>query len=100
MFYVADGTLVWPARIRPWGGEPKVKDLDIAYHYWQGRDGKKRLIVTVDGVLEDDLYSEDLVPFLFQQGVIDGEWSVVDANDTDGHTYIEETYTNFTLVQC
>lgn len=92
---LADGTLVWPARIRPWfGNKSEVKNLDLNFAY--GRD-KRSLLVTVDGALEDDLHTADLVPFLLQQGVIDGKWVIAKANDTDGCTHIDDTYTTFAL---
>ena len=94
VFLVADGSLIWFARTRTWCDGPQVRNLKLAFLH---SPDKKQLTVTIDDVWEDDLYTEDLIPFLLKQGVIDGEWVIVKTDDTDGRTYIEETYTTIVI---
>ena len=77
-----------------WGGE--VFYADVSYSM-QGNE----IIVNVDGAGIDDIDSNALLQHLQSNGIIDNaeSWKVKESRDTDGLTYIDETYTSFVIVK-
>jgi len=81
--------------ISGWFKDSPGRDVNVSYYFFNN----SKLGVTVDNAWNDDVDRDKLLRFLQSEGIIKNvdDWRVDKIVDTDGRTYIDESYATLIL---